>query len=115
MVIEISVAIIAAAVVVLVVFLVMALLQTKKTLEVTKRDVHHVSIEAVEMMRKIDLLTSDIKSKADSLNFVFRPLKALNKERSHKEQDALSEVIEWVTIGLVLFNKIKTAVKHHEK
>ena len=112
--IETSMSIIAIAIVVLVIFLCVALFRMKKVLESTKRDLHHVSTEAVEMMKKVEELTTDIHSKSESLNFIFKPLKALNKpETSHS--DTIREVIHWASVSVTLFNKIKAAVKHHEK
>lgn len=115
MVINISVAFIAVAFVVLVVFLIVALLETRKTLRSTRKDIRHVATEAVELMKKIDTLAADIRSKVDSLDFVFRPLKSLNKEKPHKETDTVTEVVEWATTSLILFNKIKAAVRGYEK
>ena len=111
---EVSVIIIASAFVVLVGFLIATLLQARRTLKSARRDLHHVSTEAVRLMHKIEALTTDIQSKSDSLNFVFRPLRSLNK--SHKDPaDTVSEVANWVTIGLVLFEKLRDAVRHHAK
>ncbi len=116
MVIDVSVIIIAVAVVVLVTFVVMTLLKTQKTLDSAKKDLHSVSTEAIELMIKLEALTTDIKSKADSLNFVFRPLKALNREKTHRESsDTVTEVVEWVATSLVLFDKLKAVVKHYAK
>jgi len=114
--IETSISIIALAVVVLVIFLVATLLKTKETLESTRKDLHHLSTEAIQLMQKLDELTSDVKSKSESLNFLFRPLKGLGKEPHRKEShDTVNEVLSLVTVGLHLFEKIKTAVKHHGK
>lgn len=115
MVIEVSVLIIAVAVAVLVTFLVMTLLKTQKTLESTKKDLHNVSTKAIELMNEVEALTTDIKSKADSLNFVFRPLKAINREKSHHSTDTATEIVEWVSTSLILFNKLKEIVKHYAK
>lgn len=111
---ETSMTIIALSVVVLVVFLCIALVRLKKTLESTKRDLHHVSTEAVQLMKKVEELTSDVQSKSESLNFLFKPLKALNKPE-HSQVDTIKEVIHWASISLLLFKKIKAAVKSHEK
>lgn len=113
MVVDVSIAIIAGTMVVLTVLLLFGLFEAKKSLKSTKKDLHQAVTEAIEMMKKIETLTSDIKAKADSLNFIFRPLKSLNKERH--ETDTVTEVVEWVTTSLILFNKIKAAVKDHEK
>lgn len=112
---EVSVIIIAIAFVVLVIFLSITLLQTRKTLESTKKDLHHVSHEAVQLMQKIDALTSDIKSKSESLNFVFRPLKALNKPPRNEETETASEIVGWITLSIILFEKVRAAVKNHAK
>ncbi len=111
---EASIAIASLAFVVLVVFLIITLLHMRRTLRSIRKDLHHVSIEAVRLMHKIDGLTSDIKTKSESLNFVFRPLQALNKPRK-EASDTAAEVVDWLTVSLVLFEKIKAAVKHHAK
>lgn len=115
---EISIAIIAGSVVVLVIFLVATLLKTQKALFSAKKDLHSFSNEAVQLMDKLDRLAADIQSKSDSLNFMFRPLKSLNKEQHHHRKDhgdTVREIAEWVGTSLILFDKIKTAVKHHER
>lgn len=114
MVIDISVIIIAVAFVVLVAFLTVTLMQTRKTLESVRRDLHHVSKEAVELMMRLDALTSDVQSKSESLNFVFRPLKEINKSQRECSNTA-SEVATWVTLSVILFEKIRAAVSHHAK
>jgi uncharacterized protein YoxC len=111
---EASIIIIALAFAVLTVFLVITLRQARKTLESTRKDLHHVSTEAIQMMKKIEELTSDIKSKSESLNFVFRPLKSLNKPKN-EETETATEVMSWVTLSLILFEKIRAAAKHHAK
>ncbi len=111
-----SIAIVAIAVVVLVAFLAATLVKTQKTLDSARKDLHHLSLEAVQLMQKLEALTSDIKSKTDSLNFMFRPLKSLNKESHRKDpNDTVKEVVDWVSMSLVLFDKIKTAVKQYAK
>ncbi len=114
MIIEISVAIIALCFVVVVPYLVVTLLKTQKALESAKRDLHRVSTEAVELIERLDRLTNDLKSKSESLNFVFRPLKGFNK--SHKESgDTMTEVVDWITTSLSLYDKLKAVVKHYAK
>lgn len=95
--IETSVTIIALAFVVLVIFLVTTLMKTKETLA-----------EAAQLIQKLDELTSDIKSKSESLNFLFpHPRRETN--------DTMKEVVELMKVSLHLFDKIKTAVRHYAK
>ncbi len=111
--IETSISIIAVAFVVLVGFLIATLIKLQKTLDSSQKDFHHLSHEATHLMEKVEDLTSDLKSKSEALNFVFRPLKSF-ESRHHKEtHDTVKELLGLVTIGLSLFDKIKAAVKHH--
>lgn len=114
---EISIAIISASIVVLVVFLAVTLIKTQKTLNSARKDLHTLSAEAIQLIHKLDTLTSDIQSKSDSLNFVFRPLKSLNKEHHHRKDhnETVKEIADWVGTSLILFDKIKTAVKRHDR
>ena len=116
MTIEISVAIIAFALLAGMTCSVILLLRTQKTLEKAKEDFHKVSMEAVELMKKLDELVTDIKSKTDSLDMLFNPLKAFSKgKRRGEATGTVSEVVEWVGTSLDLFNKIKHAVKRRGK
>ena len=116
MILEISVALIALTLLVWMTLFSVFLLKTRKTLESTRKDVHNVSIEAIDLMHKLDALVTDIKSKTDSLDFVFRPLKSIGKGKHRSEaSETVSEIVEWVGTSLALFNKIKNAVKHREK
>jgi uncharacterized protein YoxC len=111
---DLSIAVISITFVVLVTFLVITLIQTRKTLESIRKDLHNVSNEAVQLMHKLDALTADIKSKSESLNFVFRPLKSINKAQK-QDLDTEEQVVGWIALSLCLFEKIKTAVKHYAK
>jgi uncharacterized protein YoxC len=113
MVIEISVAVIAVAFIVLVIFIVMALLKARRTLDAMRRDLHHVSTEAIHLMRKLDALASDIKSKSESLNFVFRPFRSMNREKNGT--NTLTDAIQWVGKGLILFDQLQAVVRRYAK
>lgn len=116
MIIEISVALIALTLLAWMVVFSILLLKTRKTLESTRKDVHNVATEAIDLMKKLDALATDIKSKTDSLDFVFRPLKSIGKGKHRAEaSETVSEIVEWVGTSLALFNKLKNAVKHREK
>lgn len=104
-----SVAIIAVAFVALVVVVVMTLVRAQ-------RDLHDLSTEATKLIRKLDALTDDVQSKSESLDFVFRPLQSLNRELHRKKpHDTAKEMADLVTLSLVLFDKIKAAVRHYAK
>jgi len=117
MIIEIAVSIIAFALVVSMIASIAFLMKTAKTLESAKRDIHNLSTEAADLMNKIDSLVVDLKSKTDSLDFVFRPLKLIGKGKHHRSEtsETVSDVVEWVGTSLTLFNKIRNAVKRREK
>jgi uncharacterized protein YoxC len=116
MIIEISVALIAFALLVGMTCSVIILLKANKTLDSAKKDLHKISTEAIELMKKVDSLVTDLKSKTDSLDFVFHPLKAIGKgKRTIESSGTVSEILDWVGTSLTLFNKIKYAVKHREK
>jgi uncharacterized protein YoxC len=116
MTIEISVAIIAFALLAGAACLAVILLRTQKTLESAKEDLHKVSKEAVELMKKVEDLVGDIKAKTDSLDLVFNPLKALAKgKRVRESSGTVPEIIEWVGTSLDLYHKIKHAVKRRGK
>lgn len=116
MIVEISVALIAFTLLVGVIGFLFILSKALKIVESTIKDIHNVSSEAIELTQKLDLLVDDIKSKSDSLDFVFRPFKAIGKGK-HKPQhsDTMSEIVEWVGVSLTLFNKMKNLVSHREK
>ena len=116
MIIEISIASIALTLLVWMICFVIFLSKTSKTLEAAKRDIHNISLQVTELMGKVDTLVSDIQSKSDSLDVVFRPLKFITKgKRTQAGSETLSEVLEWVGTSLTLFNKIKSAVKSRGK
>jgi uncharacterized protein YoxC len=93
MVIEICVAVIAVAFVALVVFLIMTLCNLIKTL------------------KNVNELTTDIKKKSESLNFLFRPLFKMNKERKEENKndnyEKASIMMNYMAEGILLFKKLK--------
>jgi len=116
MVIEISVALIAASLIATAIFLCVFLLKTGRSLDAAKRDLHTVSGEAVDLIHEIQALVSDLKSKSDSLDVVFRPLKSISKVKGRAElSDTAAEVAEWVSVSLALFGKIRNLVRRRER
>lgn len=116
MVIETSIIIIAVAFVALVVFLIMTLIEAKKTLKSTRRDVNQVSRELTGLLEEMHGLTTDVKHKSESLNCLFRAFHVFNQDRLKKDkEDTATEVVDWLTMSLLLINKIKHAVRSYEK
>jgi len=112
MIIEIAVASIALILFAGLICLIAFLRKTLQAIESAKRDIHHVSGEGVELMRKAEALVTDIQSKSESLDVVFRPLKAIGKAKRHSEaSDTAAEIVDWATASLALFNKIRNALR----
>ena len=108
---EVSIIIIAVSFALLAGFAIAALVQVRKTVKSARKDLRTVSIEAVELMQKLEALTMDIQSKSEALNCVFRPLKSLN----NLSRDTATEITDWVAISLILFEKIRAVVRRYEK
>jgi uncharacterized protein YoxC len=127
MMIEISVACIAAAFVILVIFLIIGLVKSQKTLKEvnrtlasSKKELDEVSNESLKLIKNLNETTIDIKKKLHTLDFVFKPLSEVNEEseggsRRHKNYDVVSEVVDCLATGLVLYNKIKGGIKGYVK
>jgi uncharacterized protein YoxC len=92
MIIDISVGVISLAFVVLVVYLVLTLRKVDRLLKTT------------------NALALDIKSKSETLDIFFRPLARLGKKKGdtkHRKHDEIIDIVDFVTEGVVLFNKLK--------
>src|ERR1700722_13967076 len=115
---EIIVGAIALAFVVLVVFLILTLQDTRKTLKKTDRiltDIHKtldaISEPSVHLIQSVNKLTLDMKKKSEGLDVFFHPLYAMKGEPSHKKgSDKLSEIIECVADAIRLFQKVKNEI-----
>jgi uncharacterized protein YoxC len=113
MIIEICAGIVAAAFVVLVVYLVIALRNLIQTLKRTKsimNHIDHITIDSQELIKNTNDLTLDFKEKSEALNVFFRPLAKLNKKKAdskHDNYEKIAELIDFATEGIVLFNKLK--------
>lgn len=116
MIVEISVALIAVMLTIGIVFFVRFLMIAGKTVESAKKDLHHVSLEAIGFIRKMGSLAGDIQSKSESLDVIFRPLKSISKGRNKVQSSGtVVDVMEWLSTSFSLFNKIKKVVKRREK
>ncbi len=107
---------IALAFIVLVVFLVLTLQETRKTLRKVDRiltDAHHlldaVSEPSVHVIHNLNKLTLDIKKKSAGLDVLFRPLYAMNKE-DPQEHDKLSEIMGCLAEAIRLFRRVKNEI-----
>jgi len=117
--IEICVAAITLAFIVLVVFLVITLRRSCLTLKKTKQvlvkiehDLDHLTVESLKLIKNTNELTIDIKKKSEALNFLFRPLFHLNKKAEHSSHpenaaDKTAEILRYLSSGVELFNKIR--------
>lgn len=132
MIIEISVGAIALAFVILVIYLILTLRQSCKTLTKTQhlisevqKDIKAISVPSVELVGHINELTKDIQRKSKALDALVRPFLAIKQEhaetshhhdkKSSNTFDKIAEIMEYLTYGIVLFNQIKEGVKRHGK
>jgi uncharacterized protein YoxC len=121
MVTDISVAIIAAAFVVLVVFLIIGIVKAvktlreiNKTLHSTKKDVDELSQESLKLVKNLNETTNDIKKKLHAMDCLFKPFEHIESEMK-KTNNLTSDIVECVSAGLVLYNKIKRGIKDYVK
>ncbi len=94
--------------------------QTNITLIETQKDLSGVSRAAIELLYSANDLTLDIKKKSESLNFLFHSLVSMNESKHEKIKtktisDKISEVVECVGCGIVMFNKIKEGIEDYVK
>jgi uncharacterized protein YoxC len=116
MTIEISVAIIALTLLVSMICALAFLWKTRKLLDTAKKDLHHLSTQAIDLIQKAEVLVSDLQAKSESLDVVFRPLKAIRKGKHPIEaSETVSEIVEWVGTSLSLFQRLRSAFKRREK
>jgi|GEM_PF-4305685 len=127
MIIEISVACIAGAFIVLVVFSVICIVKFYKTtseinklLHSTKKNMDELASESVKLIKNVDETTSDVKKKLHALDVFFRPFSAAKhemeaKSKKNKDYDLASELIEGLSAGMILYNKIKGGIKEYVK
>ena len=108
MVTQISLAIIAIALVTLVVFLIIAVLKVRKAIE-------HLSSETSGLIARVNELTTDITKKSQSLNFLFAPLTHFNLDGPSSENKTLPQLVEWVATSLILVKKSKEFIKKYAK
>jgi uncharacterized protein YoxC len=115
MIIEIILGVSALAFVILVIFLILALRDARRTLKKADRmmnDVHkiidEVSEPSVHLIQNLNKLTLDIKKKSEGIDLLFRPFYGMQKgDHGH---DSFSEIVGCISCATQLFRKIKKEV-----
>jgi uncharacterized protein DUF948 len=123
MIMEIIVGIIGLAFVVLVIFLILTLQTSRKTMKKADRvlsDLHKtmegVSESSLDLIHNANKLTLDIRKKSEALDILFRPLYLIKREKTEeKDREKTSEIIECVLDAVHLFSKIKDGIKGYVK
>ncbi len=124
MIIEISVAVAAGAFLLLAIFAVMGIMTSRKTLKEVSRTLHsakkdldELSVESLKLIKNLNDTTVDVKKKLHALDFVFKPLGEMGEKREDhkKSHDITSEIMECVAAGMLIYNKIKGAIKAYGK
>lgn len=110
MVIEISLAIIAIALVTLIGYLIALGLQVRKTISHIQEDIHLLSLETSNLIGRVNELTTDLTKKSQSLNFLFP-----STQESLSQNKTLPQFVEWAATSLVLFKKSKEFIKKYVK
>ena len=143
--IEICLAVIALAFVLLVVALTRLSSQLQRAVYLLQSDAHALSTEATQLLirlnefvstdlreasqetqlliSKLNGLASDIDQKSHSLNFLFKPLNFIqSKFRSASAEEAptpqkkpLPQIIKWIASSAILFKSTKELIKGHAK
>lgn len=118
MIIEISISVIAAAFVLLVIFLIINLRTANLTIKKSKHlltklehELSEASIEGVNLMKHLNALTLDVHKKVQSLDFIFRPLERFNEKSaktvSNDPFEKISQILGFIADGMVLIKKMK--------
>jgi Sec-independent protein translocase protein TatA len=126
MVIDISVACASGAFIILVIFLVIGIVRFNKTskeinrlLHATKKDLDDLSAEGIKLIHNINETSTDVKKKLHVLDLFFKPLypkqEGETRSKKHKDYDLTSEIIEGLSAGMTLYNKIKDGIKEYGK
>jgi len=119
MIIEISVGVLALAFTVLSIFLIKVLLTLNSTLKQSRislihlqKETEELSKESQKLLHTLNELSSDIKHKSASLNFLFHPMAAMTKESHHKPKrsenlhETVADVADWLTSSIVLYKTL---------
>ena len=140
MVTEISLAIIAAMLIVIAFVLTITSFRSKKAIQVIQGDVHHISQEVARVLNtindfiqtdlhsisqethhlisNINSLSSDVKNKVNSMNFLFRPLGFLNSKLgpdvSSHHCETVPQILKWIASSIFLYKTTKEFINHEK-
>lgn len=123
MVIDISVTCISVAFIILVIFLIIGIVKFNKTfkeinklLHATKKDLDELTLVGDKLLKNLNETTENVNKKLHALDIFFKPFQnAESKSKKYKEYDLASEIIEGLSAGMVLYNKIKGGLKEYGK
>lgn len=126
MIIDISVACASGAFILLVIFLIIGIVRFNKTskeisrlLHTTKKDLDELSAEGVKLIKNLNETSSDVKKKLHALDLFFKPLYAKQdgetKSKKSKDYDLASEIVEGLSAGMILYNKIRDGIREYGK
>ncbi len=100
--------------IILVIFIILALRDARKTLKKTDRILHdlHKIVDTVSeptehLIQSLNKLTLDLKKKSEGLDVLFRPLYESRKE---DKENSFSTIVEWVGGAIRLIQRIKKEV-----
>jgi len=90
--------------------------------EFVQADLHAVSQDSRQLISELHDLSSDIKNKSYSLNFLFKPLRFLSSKlgvdapssASTPHRDTIPHILKWIASSALLFKKIRE-FKNHER
>jgi len=117
---EIIVGLIGTAFVVWVIFMIITLHKVRKVAKKTDHvlsAVYHllrsITEPSVDLIQHTDELVRDVKKKAEGLDVLFHPLYEMKKEKSEEPKGCkkICDLLEYVSEGIHLFNKIKNEMK----
>ncbi len=118
---EIIVGVIALAFLILVVFMIIALQDMRKTMKKADRtlaDMHKtlemVSEDGKHLIQNANKLTAGLNKKSEALDVIFNPLQAF-KKGDKNSSETIAEIIECIAIGIRLFNKVREEIKNYVK
>jgi Sec-independent protein translocase protein TatA len=126
MIVDISAACASAAFIVLVIFLIIGIVRFNRTakeinrlLHATKKDMDELSVEGIKLIKNLNETTGDAKKKLHALDVFFKPLYVKQdteiKSKKNREYDLASEIIEGLSAGMILYNKVKEGIREYGK
>lgn len=122
MVIEICATLICVSFIALTIFVIATLLVSRKKLKRIEKETNNLSSRGLELIENLNELTEDLKRKSQSLDFLFHFIGSFNRKKSTKpspgktkNREQIAEIIDLVSTGLDLFNRVKTDVKKYIK